>query len=312
MKFYAGILVLGTSRGVRLGRPNASGNFDYFGPVETQIDVRCLEPESDFCWFGWTNYDATSTGLGRIDFRRFLVDEEVVPAYASDLMTTGQGIVSSVFTISGKRYFTVAGLGMFGQDTNLVAEGTLDPGKIRFRTTERKTSRSVDVRTEPLTGTVDVEVAHDDSDYVLAGTLDTPLSTGSGSPMSTGQVTGEQLRLLFTLNRDASVATSGPTVTRYTLRALVRPPREDRILIPIILSTKVETESGINLLQDPLTEFRFLKQLEASATVITYQEGNYSTIGFIEQIRWRPSSWQTGQVWMNGTCYVTLQTLGSA
>jgi hypothetical protein len=82
------------------------------GPlINTGTSVTSFSGNDRFVWFNWTNFDATSTGLGRLDLGVFISSNQ--PAYASDLMVTAQGTVSSVNTINGRPVFVVIGSGIY-------------------------------------------------------------------------------------------------------------------------------------------------------------------------------------------------------
>jgi hypothetical protein len=242
--FYAGGIIMGTSRGIRCATADGQGNIDYGPIIPTPAPVRCLEPQGRYVWFGWTNYDSTSTGLGRLDLGWF--NEPLVPAWASDLMATAQGDVSAICTFypwgaytpayfndsyaysinphPDQRFFAVSGVGFFGEDFVRVNSGTLETGTIRYGTTERKTSRSVDFRHHVLDGTVAVENKLDDNIYVALGSNTTQGSAGPAAPISTLNAEGETFELRFTLTKptggrivDALVVTSGSaTITSAT------------------------------------------------------------------------------------------------
>ena len=309
---YVGVIVLGTNKGVRIASPDADGNLTY-GPlvVETSAAVLCLEGEDRFVWFGWTNYDGTSTGLGRLDLSVFT--GTLRPAYASDLMVTAQGAVLSVVTFQGRRVVTVSGSGVWGEDTVLVASGTLDSGLIRWGTTERKIVVNADLRTEPLPagGTVALSVAYDDGTYESVSTLSTTGSTGPDTVISTREEATEQAETRLTLTR-ATVTTTGPTVLRSTIKALPTPGRTERILVPVILAStvKVGGGDGQDRSQDPAAEFRFLKGLELAGRPVVYQEGAETWSVTVQGVGLKAASWTWGQAWLNGTCFVTLETLG--
>ncbi|HSS10256.1 MAG TPA: hypothetical protein VLL25_10240, partial [Acidimicrobiales bacterium] len=161
LQFYAGGILMGTGRGVRLGQANGDGSIDYGPLIATTWPVRCLEPQDRYCWFGWTKYDTATSGLGRVDIG-FLTDI-LTPARASDLMTadTTQGDVIAAVTFAPYGYtanqrppvrvFTVAGKGLYIEDPgSRVPSAQLLTGTIRFSTSEPKTTHSIDIRHHSL------------------------------------------------------------------------------------------------------------------------------------------------------------------
>lgn len=309
---YVGVVVLGTSKGVRIAQADDAGNLTY-GPLvaSTTAPVYALEGEDRYVWFGWTAYDATSTGLGRLDLAAFTAT--LRPAYATDLMVTGSGAVLSAATFGGLRVLTVSGSGIWAQDTTKVASGTIESGLIRWGTTERKIVARADMRIEPLPagGTVTMSVAYDDGSYDTVATLEGEGVTGPTTALSTRETGTEQAEVRLTLTR-ATVTTLGPVVLRHTIKALIAPARSERILIPILLHEHVQSgndEDGRLIAFDTAAEFRFLKQLESNGVPTTYQEGNESWTVTVQRVRMRPTSWTYGRAWLQGTCFVTVESI---
>jgi hypothetical protein len=243
LQFYAGAVILGTGRGLRIGTADGQGNIDYGPLIETPRPVYAIEPQGRYCWFAWSNYDGTSTGLGRVDLGFF--NESLVPAWSSDLMATDQGDVLSVVSFTKdahlsperepNRVFAVSGKGVYIESSlysqpwplptktsTKVASGTLESGSIRFGTTESKNLRSVDLRHHALDGTVAAAIQNDDISYATAGTSSTPGSQGSTSPFAT-DTTAETAELRFTLARptDSRTVTAGITSGSTTLTITV-------------------------------------------------------------------------------------------
>lgn len=81
---YLGFMVLGTDRGVRFATIDGTGNL-VIGQLidDPAFAVECFEPQGRFVWFGWTNIDGDSTGLGRLDLSVFT--DPLKPAYATDI-----------------------------------------------------------------------------------------------------------------------------------------------------------------------------------------------------------------------------------
>jgi hypothetical protein len=251
LQFYAGIVILGTGKGVRVGTADAQGNIDYGSLIETPGPVRCLEPQGRYVWFGWSNYDSTSTGLGRIDLGTFT--ETLVPAWSSDLMATAQGNVLSAVSFAPynstdvRRYFAVSGVGVYGEDEIRVPSGTLETGTFRFGTTERKNLRSIEVRHHALDGTVAAELKMDDIAYEVAGTSSTPGSQGPSSSFSVDE-TGEGAEVRFILSRPTdgrqvtgSTTAGDKTLTissgTFTAADVGRSIHADPVTVPIPLVT---------------------------------------------------------------------------
>lgn len=311
---YLGFIVIGTDTGFRFCDVDASGNLVIGTKVTTVNAVRCFEPQDRFIWFGYTNYDTTSTGLGRLDITQFTDTPNttaLVPAYASDLMVTGQGAVLSVATFTAKRVFAVSGFGFYYESTNKVASGTMTTGLISFGIPDPKVAMYADIRTQPLAGSYAVALATDDGTATATGaTQSTVSSTGSEVPLN--QARGDHFELQFTLTRSSTDNTVGPVFERWTMKAF--PTTNDAsaeiLQIPILLANRVEI-GGQEQTFDVDFEREAIKSLRATRKVTTYQEFGASYTGFVEDYKWVPHNLQmVNGAWTNsGTMVVNFKRL---
>jgi len=312
MEFYQGLMVLGTSRGLRLGLLTDNNRGVQAGPVIEIGKVEGLALEGEFCWFGWTNYDGVSTGVGRAKLSRFT--DTLVPAYASDLMVTSTAAVTGVARFKGRTYFAVSADGLYGpHPTDLVASGTINSGWIGYSAFERKVASSFDLRHEPLNGIIRVELEDESGTVSLLGSSTNPTSLTPNVAFPGGNVDGEQFRVLMTLERSGSDATKGPCLVRWTLRSVVAPAQVDEIILPILLFETVDTWIGEGEDRDisTISEYLFLKGLEASHQVITYQEGTASYPVTVREVAVRePRGWNTDRTFFDTVLFVRMITTG--
>jgi hypothetical protein len=285
---YLGNVWVGTDHGWRYAEADADGNLSVGVLVETPAAVRCFEGQDKFVWFGWSNYDAASTGLGRSDFTEKTVDPGANQiAYASDLMVTGQGEVLSVATFQETQVFTVSGLGVYAQDTPLVATGTLETGEIGFGLPDNKTLIFLDVRTRPLDGSWYVELSTDEGDFEQQGPVWTEDESLHGIvPL---EAVGERFNIRFNLARDSVVTTTGPEILRWTLKALPAP--EDgsvqRIYLPLMLYKNLRV--GDQVVEMNVRErYDRLMLLRSSHVLTTLQEIDRTYTGKVEDVRYLP------------------------
>ena len=316
MTFYQGVMILGTSKGVRLANTTTADGLSEGSVVKVPTGSHCLEPEAEFVFFGWSNYDSGSTGLGRISLATFISD--LTPARSSDLMATAQGVTTSVVSYGPYRYFAVAGAGVFAEYANLVPSGTIQSGWVNFSTTEKKVAVSVDVRHEPLAGTVSCAMTQETGAVADVGTSATQASLGPDTPMASDPISSESFELVFTLTRSGSDATLGPIMRWWIFRALITPWRPEEIHIPIILRTGVEVTDfgdGHQVWFDPLAEWLYLKNLESTGAPVAYQEGTQSYLGYIEQvdsIQDKERQWTPDRSFLEGLVVVRFITLSPA
>lgn len=299
---YLGFLLIGTDKGIRFATTDAEGNLTLGGLIDDATEVRCFEGQDRFVWFGWSQFDGTSTGLGRLDLSTF---NGVRPAYASDLMATENGDVLSVVTFQGIRVFAVSGDGIFAQDTALVPSGTLEQGRISYGLFDPKVSMYVTVTHEPLAGSVAMEMARDGGDYAQIGNENaTASSTRSSFP--TNRARGESFDLRITLERSSSPTTAGPIVGRITLRAYPAASRSERIIVPLLLGKNQKMNNGLMHGRNVIDDLAFLGGLE-DGTPVLYQEGAQTFTVVVEDHDWRPHHLEDDRRAFNGTYNIQLK-----
>lgn len=295
---YLGFVLLGTDQGVRFAVADSNGNLTIGALIDLGVSVRCFEGQDRFVWFGWSNYDGTSTGLGRLDLSEL---NGSAPAYASDLMATGQGAVLSVCTFADKRVFAVSGLGIYAEGTTPVASGSIDSGLISFGFPDPKVAMFIDLRHEALVGSVATSISSNGGSFVA---LSTSAEVGSTSKTFTaGQGSADTHELRLTL---ATVTTS-PTVTRVTLEANPSPGRGEFFVVPLLLWETVELANGSLAHMDPQAEKNALVSMEVLGTLVTYQDGSGSYSVLLDEHQYAKSSYTKNRDGWNGTMIVKLR-----
>ena len=282
MTYYLGYVILGTSLGVRLATTDNAGNLVIGGVIPTDSPVRALEAQDRFVWFGWTNYDSVSTGLGRMDLSQFI--DPLVPAFASDLMVTGQGNVLSATYWNNKVVFSVSGEGVYIEDVNPVASGTLNTGKITHGISDPKVAVFIDLKHQALTaGDIKAEYSLDGEAFILAGISNI---VGSVSPLSF-QLSGARaqefdIKITLTAGNNTS-----PILTRWLQRSYPAPTRSTRYRVPIMLYDIVNLD-GTDYYLNPADEVAILVTLHKDQNVFTYQEGTKTYLVTMEDYTWLP------------------------
>jgi hypothetical protein len=300
---YLGFILLGTNKGVRFCSTDANNNLVAGSIIPTTGPVYDFTAEDRFVWFGWTNYDGTSSGLGRLDLSQFTSAN--TPAYATDLMYSNTEAVLSVTSLQGKRIFTISGIGIIVEDTaNLVASGEIESGIYRWGIPDRKFVAKVDARAEPLVGSITAFLQLDTNGYE---SLDTWSTTGSteytydGSDEKTIEASFK-----FVLNR--ATATTGPIFTRWMARAYAAPFRSQVFVIPILLHHKMrirEKDHYINVQE----ELDNLDRLISDPGIVTLQIGNTFHTVIVEDFEWTPVDGY-GKKWdWDGTATVTMRSV---
>ena len=302
---YLGYIVIGSNRGIRLATSDNEGNLTIGPMLETPGTVKCATGDGRFIWFGWTNFDSTSTGLGRIDLSQYNSTNE--PAYASDLMVDEQGDVLDVTNWSELRLFAVSGKGFYREhQTQLAASGYVDAGSWRWGIPDPKFATFVDFRTLPLSGSLTFALNLDNGGYESLATFDTQgvtEKTFDGSDTSFGEAA---FKITFT--RSSTDSTAGPTLTRWQVRAFPAPKRSELFSIPVLLHEKL-SRANREYYYDVSNELAFLRDLVNDTRIVTYQEGEETFKVIVENIEWLPVDSHTKNWIFDGTAVVTLRSL---
>lgn len=310
---YLGFLIVGSTLGVRPALLDpSSGAVTILALIPTPNQVSCMTGSSRFVWFGWTNYDTGSTGLGRLDLQNFAIPG-IQPAWASDLMVTGQGQVNSVATFTKLRVLAVNGLGFYAQSTTqLVAAGTLDSGFILYDLPDLKVGVILDVQSPvPLpAGQYIMYVSSDGGPFVQVG-LHMP-SQSDPVTFTVNQSSAQRFEVRAELDRDATLLLTSPTISRYTLRSWPAPRRPLTWQIPIILDEVILNQSSSSDGFDTLVELQSLERMASSGQLVTFQEGPNQYPVFVSDVEFLPHYTTEDRRFFNGVCIVQLKGLPSS
>lgn len=307
---YGGLIVIGTSQGIRVATVTSARLF--IGElIEIPGGVRALSFFGRFCWFTWTNFDTTSTGLGRLDMSVVTSPDTFVPGYASDILAEGtQGTATGVAQHLGKQFFTIAGSGLWGETTYRVPTASIESGDIRFSVLADKMFTGVEVHHDPLLGSVGATIRFTDGTERSLGSNDSPGSVVS--TLDSAQGVGLSASLRMVLFRDIDDPTSGPVVKSWIINALARPKRVTEIILPITLKSKVTNLRTQDVIFDPLEEVRHLESLASTGRFVVYQEGAATYQVKVDSValpKGKARAWtNTKNTWFQSTVLVRLLT----
>lgn len=285
---YANFMLVGTNLGARfcetLGTYDPGGNAGdlKMGPIvpnavqQVSKPVRAFTGQFRFVWFGWSNYDATSTGLGRMDLSTFI--DAQAPAYTSDLMVTGAGEVMSMDwynggntmagLVAGTPIFVVAGLGVYTCASTYVSSGTIDGGYITCGLPDKKIALFADFNATG-TGTIAGSITVDNA---TTFTIPTQTLTNQFAEQNIPtSMKGELFDFQATLGTTSSAAT--PTLRRMMVKFLPAVVSGTQHKIIINLFRSVETE-GVDVFYNPYLEYSILDGWRQAASPIQFQEGS--------------------------------------
>jgi hypothetical protein len=307
---YLDFLIVGTTTGVRMCTMATSGAVTLGALIPTPHAVQCLVGWDRFVYFGWTAYDSTSTGLGRMDLQNQVI-AGVLPAYASDLMATGQQAVTGVVAWGNRICFGCDGAGLYTPSTvQLVAQGDVNSGIITYDLTDPKTAAQIDCAGPITDGAYTLSLATDGGAYKPVGTH----RAGDPEPVtfSAGPTTGQRFSVDLILYRDPVnpiAPLTGPTFTRWTLRAYPAPHRPLQWQLPILINeTVADITDGLNSF-DPLIEVEALEDMAGRGEMVTYQEGPNAYLVFVTDVSFLPTYPTRDRNFFNGIALVTLQGL---
>lgn len=297
---YMGFVIIGTDRGVRFATAESSGDLTLGALIPTPAAVQALNARDQFVWFGWSNYDASNTGLGRLDLTT--INEGLAPAYASDLMITGAGAVMGIVNIGTRTAFTVAGRGLYSESADeYVPSGTLTSGQITYGIADPKVAVQIDLKHAKLSLNTSVSVGAS-YDRATTVTLGTSSAFGTVSPaklISAGKARNEEAELTLTLATTSSPYT--PVLTRWTLMSYPAPSGASIYTLPLLLHDRVVTLRDTEEAFDPLTEYQYLIAVHGDREIVTVQVGADAFEGVIEDYIWLPNAARFRREFFNGT-----------
>jgi len=304
---YLGFLVIGSSQGIRL----LPGNDAPLSPLITiPFGVYCAAGWGGFIWFGWADFDGTSTGLGKLSLENFVNESLSLPAYASDRMASTQGSVLAVTIANGIPVFGVSGHGLFMDSANLVAAGYTQSGFIGYDLTDPKIAALIDLQAESaLTyGSYEAFISYDGGAFQSVGLVSGPAGAINTLrvPIAPG---ASKFEVQIWLYADPVMTTQGPTFTRFTLRSYPAPLRPITWQLPLILNEEGVSLSSSSAGYDPLAVLVALETLAQAGSPVTYQEADETYIVFVTDVQFLPDQTTSKQHYYNGLALVNLQSL---
>ncbi len=241
ISYYLGYMAIGTNQGVRIAALSDTDGSINYGPLlfETEQPVYDFAFRDKFIWC--TTGVEGQVGVTRINLGQEL--SQLIFAYAWDLYdpadTLGHYTTASAFMGETNRLaFCNAGNGSDGtiyieSATDLIEEGYLQTGFVRYNTLEGKIFKIVYPRIDTTNGGITIASIAPDNEEVTIGAF----SDGETVPeINIGYPTGAQqyLGFKFTLKRKTGSTTLGPLFTGYQIKALPAIPRQRLIQYPVM------------------------------------------------------------------------------
>ena len=277
---YLGYLVIGTNKGVRVASiSDTNGDLSY-GP----LIIEAANTGLDFAFRDRFVYATGSIGgcpgLYRIDLGNEL--ETLRFAYAPDTFLSGVGGYATSVDFVGNSdqiAFTTSGSnGIAIQSTTVLAEtGYIKTGKIRYGTLEPKNFKRLIARGsftsgETLLSSVVTNAGGSETefDHIGYSVNVNPVEVITNQP----EDAQEFLAYKFTLSRDTTDTTLGPTFKGYQAKSTIATPRVRLIQFPVYCFD-TETDKYNTLVGYEGRAFdriRLLEDIEKTGDVITWQD----------------------------------------
>lgn len=320
---YGSIVVLQTSKGIRIGSIN--DNQVTYGPlVPSENPVFASVGEGQYVWYGATR-DDNQIEIIRADLDNFT--DVLKPAYASEIIdsnTDGKAVVSIVryaepttftpavgeyqryettyicySTLEGKVYKVGGGYAI---------SGTLSTGDIYFGTAEHKSLGRVQVGFEPLNSatneTITVQLVNKETGVQLGQVIAQQDEQIDIELPATGyQFSSIELNMTLT-----SDGTTTPVIKQWKVNAYPVAPPIQRWRVPVMLYGTVVfgDGQGQHLLMNPHEELEHIRNLWQNRTVFLYREGIHQYRVRLDTFTVQPTRWDEDGDWLEAVVFVEM------
>jgi hypothetical protein len=284
---YLGYMMIGTSKGMRVAVIDSETSDLAYGPLifEAIEGVRGFTAKDRFVWA--TAGPNDKTGLIRVD-----LSEQISPlrfAYAPDLRADSTATTLDVTLLGDRLAFSTEDDGVYIEtESELVPNGTLRTGFIRYATLESKFFKFLKVRGNLDNGTIDVNtIDSKDVEYSLYNVDNSLVNQDLGMSRPVGAQ--EFIALEFELKRGTDL-TKGAIMTGYQIKALPAIAKQTLIQFPLYCYD-VEMDRYNNLLgseddraYNRITELEALEKTGNSVIVQDFRTGE-TFQALIEEVR---------------------------
>lgn len=319
MKSFGNLLILGTSRGVRIARISNSGYLDYGPLIETGM-CRAVWCDGRFAYFAWENVGVDSAiGVGKLALDKFT--SALVPAYSADMTTTAYpgGFVLSMVTDAENNPVVLmmnaakTECGIFAKHASTYETAKYWSGGITYGTPERKAVVSVEGVWDalPVGASVQIELLDKINGTNYGGIYNSTPGSTSDKATPNLPLEVEEFEVKLTLTPSS---TEPVVVRRWTTRSIIMPFKSEEILLPIMLHSLIENENGQQVQQDVRDEWDYLYGLSQSRTRVDFTLGSKTVKAYVDGVMVEPSDstgwtdWDQQNKWPEGTVFVRLIT----
>ena len=269
-------MVICTSKGVRVAAIQDDGSIKY-GPIIIEGDFKGIAFRDRFAYV--SGLVGTEAGLYRIDLSVEL--GALLFPFAKDLVATNttSTAASIAFLGSSDRVaFAVASDGIWiEKDTEKVTSGFIKTGFIRYNTLEPKNFKRLIGRGTFTSGdftlsSLATEASGNETqyDHITYNIGVDAVEVTTSQP----EVAQEFLAYKFTLSRDTTDTTTGPTFKGYQAKATIASPRNRVIRFPVycfdIETDRFNTVVGFE--GRAFERIQLLEEIEKTGDVLTWQD----------------------------------------
>jgi hypothetical protein len=296
ISYYLGYMAIGTSLGVRIAAISDQDGSINYGPLLFES----TQPVYDFAFrdrYVWaaTGVDGQA-GVTRIDLGTQF-GQSLIFAYAWDLYdpadTLGHHTTTCAFLGDTNRLsFCNAGNGADGNiyiqsASELIAEGYLRSGYIRYNTLEGKIFKLLQARVDNTNGGFNIDSIDSSDNFFRIGTF---TQGGTTPEVNINYPIGAQeyMGFNFTLTRSTTDLSKGPLFTGYQIKSLPAIPRQRLIQFPLVCYDHESDHFGVETgyegsAYDRMTELEQIENLGDTIRVEDFRTGE-SFIGLIEEM----------------------------
>ena len=321
--YYLGYLAIGTSLGLRIAAVSDTDGSIAYGPLifESEQPVYDVAFRDKYVW-AVSNVDG-SPGVTRINLGQQIAS--LVFAYAWDLYdpaTTGFTTTACAFAgNTNQLVFTTANNGVddgsiyIQHATELIAEGILRTGYVRYNTLENKIFKYVVPRFDTAFGGLTVLSVDQFGNEFGLGIYAQGSEVGQvgiSYPPGSQQYVGFQ----FNMTRSATSASAGPTFTGYQLKVLPAVPRQRLIQYPCSLFDSESDRFGNKAGYEGAAYDRLkaIEAIESNGDTIVIQDFRPATsetfTGIIEEIDFiNKTPTDKRYSGFGGLCLITIRTI---
>ena len=321
ISYYLGNMAIGTNQGMRMADASQLDGSVTYGALIFESE----QPVYDFAFRDRYIWAASSVegqvGVTRIDMGQPLGNLQF--PYAWDLYdpndALGHYTTACAFLGDTNRLaFCNAGNGVNGyvyieSATELIAQGTLRTGYVRYNTLELKIFKLMQARIDTTNGGLLIDSVDYADNYFRIGTF-AQESTVPEININYPQASQEYLGFQFTLTRSSTDSSKGPLFTGYQIKALPAIPRQRLIQYPLSCFDHESDHFGVEVGYEG-SAYQRMSQLESienvgdTIRVEDFRTGE-SYIGLIEELDFRnatPSDKRFSGY--GGTLLVTIRTV---